>query len=48
MTYLNLEDFELCAESNDEIEDFGQDKRINDMTGNLNDTARHGGNFIPA
>src|ERR671910_475866 len=41
MSYPNLEDLELRAEIDDEVEDFRKNEGVNNMAGDLNDSSRH-------
>src|SRR5438093_1130416 len=41
VTDLNFKNLEFRAETDDEIQDFGEDERVDNVAGNLDDAARH-------
>src|SRR6266545_7505475 len=41
LTDLDVKNFKLRTEVNDNVQDLGKDQGIDDMTGNLNDAPRH-------
>ena len=41
VTDLNFKNLEFRAETDDEIQDFGEDERVDNVAGNLDDAVRH-------
>jgi hypothetical protein len=42
MPYVNVQYFELGAETNDEVENFRKNEGVNDVARDFDDAARHG------